>query len=271
MSMRYPGRRVDRGSVLGGLLVWLVGAATLVGFLFVLFRDHPVPDPGTQAEIAARTAPVGRLTLVAPRPDLAVQPPTTPTTAGLMGRETSAAATSPPGSASVAAASAPVVDAEVREEVVVEIPALGDAGGLETGSTPDQDPGVAVNPGTASVGDATVSEVDAKPSEGFAPAMDTSPSSGERAPAATAAGPRDAEEAGIGGSGAPLSGATASVSTQSATSSALGSETRWAAPAPPPGVRLPVPFQVPYRMVPVYRPDLPGAPYQLVPLTPRGP
>jgi hypothetical protein len=47
------------------------------------------------------------------------------------------------------------------------------------------------------------------------------------------------------------------------------SETRGAAPAPPQAFP---PFHVfgAYRMVPIYRPDLPGAPYQMVPLPPAG-
>lgn len=85
MSKPYDGREGCRGNALGSLLVWLVGAGTLAGILAVLLSDPPVPNPGTAAEITARTAPIGRLTLAGPpleptaQPVLATVSPAVPT------------------------------------------------------------------------------------------------------------------------------------------------------------------------------------------------
>jgi hypothetical protein len=96
MSERYDGPRGCRGYALGNLLAWLVGAVTLAGLAAVLLSDPRAPNPGTAAEVAARTAPVGRLTLAEPPPVPAAQPAPGPVSPAVQTRTESQPETEPP-------------------------------------------------------------------------------------------------------------------------------------------------------------------------------
>jgi hypothetical protein len=55
-----------RGTATGDLLLWLVAAATAVGFVYLLVGDDSPPSAAAPEEIAERVRPVGRVALAAP-------------------------------------------------------------------------------------------------------------------------------------------------------------------------------------------------------------
>lgn len=214
MSEPYDGRGGCRGNALGGLLVWLVGAGTLAGLLAVLLSDPPAPNPGTAAEIAARTAPIGRLTLAEPPPELAAQPASAPVSPAVPARtepqpDTEPPAVEGPGARGETLAVVPAPEAMDRQAraVLPEAP---------SSSRFEPDPGVAPPDGPPANEGVGVAEE--------APVPEPLPTGDHQGRQAAAA------------------------------------------PLPPP----PSYWGGPYRMVPVPRPDLPGRPYQLVPLAPAG-
>jgi hypothetical protein len=248
-SYSVPGR--GRGSVVGNLLVWLVGASTLGGALFLWLGDHRALDPGTPAEIAARTAPLGRLTLVEVSPEstesaVAAAEPGSETGAG--GVDSPPADIPPatqgseglvPSSVEAPSAQGPVAresaDVEAVEKTVAP-PAAADtrpAGGLAGIEAPAAD----------SDAEAPTEERPAK-SEPMAPDTVSAPAT-EMSPGANQAVGSSPSQAAV-----PMGEPAA----------------RRPRPAVPPGP----PWYGPYQMVPIHRPDLPGAPYQLVPLVPGG-
>lgn len=271
-SYPVPGR--CRGSVVGTLLVWIVGALTLGGALFLWVVDHPSPDPGTPAEIQARTAPLGHLILAAPPPEVAASPG--PQAEPSVGAGTGAA---PAGQPSV-----PETDAGPAPEVAAVSP--------ETGSVAPEAPAVeAVSAPIAEVPAAEVTTADTTA------AVDTAPETPDSGAAATAdqlpvAGRPSLVESGTDAADAmvevapderPVAEGAEATSASAPPVPAGASAPPWNGALPtlrgaaePPAVR---PFPMvpsgpygygPYRMVPIYRPDLPGAPYQLIPMVPLG-
>lgn len=214
MSEPYDGRGGFRGNALGSLLVWLVGAGTLTGLLAVLLSDPPVPNPGTAAEIAARTAPIGRLTLAEPPPELAAQPASAPVSPAVPAPtepqpETGPPAVEGPGARGETLAVVPVPEAMDLQAQAV-LPEAPSSSRSEPKPGVGQPDGPTANEGVGVAEEAPVPEP-----------LPTGDYQG-RQPAA------------------PL--------------------------LPPP----PSYWGGPYRMAPVPRPDLPGRPYQLVPLAPGG-
>lgn len=265
--------RRGRGSVVGTVLVWLVGALTLGGALFLWVGDHRAPDPGTLAEIAARTAPVGRVTLVE-SPVSAAQEPGGHTGAG--GVDAPPADT-PPAAPPDSALAPSVIEASSDQGSVVRESTDIEAVAETVAASP-----TAENPITDAVLAAGV-EPETAEAVGGDPVAQTPPagaSAGVEAPAAdsdagASAGKRPAEgepavlDSGIGPAATiPRSG---SRGTSSGPSRAAGSMPEQAAQRPFPFVPSDPRWYGPYRMVPIHRPDLPGAPYQLVPLLPGGP
>jgi hypothetical protein len=248
-SYSVPGRA--RGSVVGIMLVWLVGALTVGGALSLWLGDHRVPDPGTPAEIAARTAPLGRLTLVESPPKAtesavsaaepgsdtgaggadAPPPDIPPATGGGEGSVPSSVG-SPSAQGPIARESA---DIEAVEKIVAPPPAADtpSAGGL-------------------AVVDAPAADSDAEASTGERPAK------GEPRVTDTVSGPAVTIPPGE------------SQAVRSSPSQAAVPMGERAARRPGPAVPSGPPWYGPYQMVPIHRPDLPGAPYQLVPLVPGG-
>lgn len=248
-SYSFPGR--GRGSVVGNVLVWLVGALTLGGALFLWLGDHRAPDPGTSAEIAARTAPLGRLTLVELSPEstesaVSAAEPGSDTGAG--GVDALPADRPPatqggeglvPSSVEAPSAQGPVArestDIEAVEKTVAPSPAADTppAGGLAGVEAPAAD----------SDAEAPTGESPAK-SEPMAPDTASGPATGMSP----------------GGNQA----------VRSSPSQAAVPMREQAARRPSPAVPSGPPWYGPHQMVPIHRPDLPGAPYQLVPLVPGG-
>jgi hypothetical protein len=66
MTIRKLRPRCVRGAATGDFLVWLVAAATIAGFVYVLAREPAMQPAGDEEAVAARLAPVGRVTLSAP-------------------------------------------------------------------------------------------------------------------------------------------------------------------------------------------------------------
>ena len=214
MSEPYDGRGGCRGNALGSILVWLVGAGTLAGLLAVLLSDPPVPNPGTAAEIAARTAPIGRLTLAGLPPELAAEPASAPVSPAVPARTEPQPETEPPA----------VEGPGARGETPTVVPAP-EAMDLQAQAVLPEAP-----PSSRS-----------EPEPGVAPPDGPPVNEGAEV----------AEEAPV-----PEPLPTGDYQGRQAT----------APPLPPP----PSYWGGPYRMVPVPRPDLPGRPYQLVPLAPAG-
>jgi hypothetical protein len=146
MSEPYDGRGGCRGNALGSLLAWLVGAGTLAGLLAVLLSDPPVPKPGTAAEIAARTAPIGRLTLAEPPPEIAAQPASAPVSPAVPARtepqpETEPPAVEGPGARGETLAAVPAPEAmDAQAQAVIPGPPPSSRSGPEPGGAPTDGP-----------------------------------------------------------------------------------------------------------------------------------
>jgi hypothetical protein len=246
-SYSVPGR--VRGGVVGNMLVWLVGALTVGGALSLWLGDHRVPDPGTPAEIAARTAPLGRLTLVESPPKAT---------------ESAVSAAEPRGDTGAGAVDAPPAETP---------PAAGTGSGLA--------PSIVEAPSAQGPVARESADIEAvAKTVAPSPAVDTPPVGGSAEVAAPAAD-SDAEAA-TGerpAKGEPtvpdtVSGRAATIppgesqAVRSRPSQAAAPMREQAAPRPGPVVPSGPPWHGPYQMVPIHRPDLPGAPYQLVPLVP---
>lgn len=283
MYMSYPVPGRCRGSVVGTLLVWIVGALTLGGALFLWVVERPAPDPGSPAEIAARTAPVGHLTLAGPPAAVAASPGTPAAPSGGAGTSGASAAqaeqrsapetgagpapgvaevSSQTGSVALEVRAVEAVSAPVAEAPVVEVP------------TVDTTAAVATAPETADSG--------AGPSADQLPvAQQSSPEeSGTAAADSIVEGAPDERPV---AEGAESTAAAARPLASAPPLPAGAGSPPWDGSSPTsPGAAQPPsrrPFPMvppdpygygPYRMVPIFRPDLPGAPYQLVPMAPPG-
>lgn len=272
MYKSYSVPRRGRGSVVGNVLMWLVGALTLGGALFLWVGDHRAPDPGTLAEIAARTAPLGRVTLVE-SPVSVAQEPQGHTGAG---RVDAPPTDTPPAPQSDSALAPSVIEASSDQGSVVRESTDSEAVAETVAASP-----AAESPATDAVLAAGV-EPETAEAVGGGPVAQTPPageSAGVEAPAADsdagastgkhpAGGQPAILDSGIGPAATiPRSG---SQDTSSGPSRAVGPMPEQAAQRPPPFAPSGPAWYGPYRMVPIHRPDLPGAPYQLVPLLPGG-
>jgi hypothetical protein len=172
MTFGKTGPQRARGAAIGTLLFWLVGAATVVGLLYVLIRDPGTPSAGTAEEIAARIAPIGRVALSAPPAPPEAETP----------KPETAAAEPAPGAASADAAQPAAAEMEAAGEAATA------AEPAERVAAPPQAP-----EGEAP-GEAEVSEVQ-EPSTEAAETTETPLGTEQPAPGDTASGRPEAAEA----------------------------------------------------------------------------